>query len=289
MLIALLRALRPTHWSKNAFVLAPLLFARRWEDGPSVQLALLALGLWCAAASAVYLFNDVRDREEDRLHPLKKLRPVAAGALPVPVALGAAALLAAGALLLGWLFLAPTVGVGLGAYLLLNLAYSLHLKKIPYLDVSMVAAGFVLRVFTGAVAIAVPASPWLLTCAAGLALFLALAKRRAELARTRETDASARKAVQSYDLGRLDLLCRVMALVNTVAYGAYGISPTTVSHIGDARMALTLPFVALGHWRYLHLLKKGEGEDPTRLARKDPFLLCITLGWVIACALLLAL
>ncbi len=287
---ALLVALRPTHWSKNAFVLAPLLFARRWDDPASVQLALLATGLWCATASAVYLFNDVLDREADREHPLKRHRPIAAGTLPANLALIVAGLLAASSLSASAFFASPALAAGLGAYLLLNLAYSVRLKTIPYLDVTLVATGFVLRVFTGARAIEVPASPWLLICSAGLALFLALSKRRAELFRTEASGEGARAVVGAYNLRHLDWLCRGTALLNTAAYLAYTLAPHTVANVGDFRMVATVPFVAVGHLRYLHLVQgRGEGEDPTRLARRDPVLLAVTLGWTLACALALGL
>lgn len=290
MIRALLVALRPTHWSKNAFVLAPLLFARRWEELASVQLALLATALWCATASSVYLFNDVLDREADRLHPVKRHRPIAAGTLPTTVALVVAGVLAVSSLVAGARFASPAVAVGLGAYLLLNLAYSVRLKTIPYLDVTLVATGFVLRVFTGARAIEVPASPWLLICSAGLALFLALSKRRAELARTEGSAKDARRVMGAYDLRHLDWLCRGTALLNTAAYLAYTLAPHPVAHTGDLPMIATVPFVAVGHLRYLHLVQgRGEGEDPTRLARRDPVLLAVTLGWTLACVLALGL
>jgi 4-hydroxybenzoate polyprenyltransferase len=281
VLLALLKALRPTHWTKNAFVLAPLLFARRWSDPVAVRRALLAMLLWCLAASAVYLFNDVRDREADRAHPLKRRRPIASGALPIGLALAAALALAAGGLGVAATFLSPLFAAALGAYLGIHLLYSLGLKAIPYLDVVLVAAGFVLRVLGGALAIPVPASLWLLLCSAGLSLFLALAKRRAERARVAGGEASARSVMRHYEVHHLDRLLGATALATTLAYLAYTVAPTTVAHVGDARMLATLPFVAAGHLRYLHLVRqRGEGEDPTRLARKDPWLLVIVVGWV---------
>ena len=180
MVRPLFESLRPAQWVKNAFVLAPLVFAGRLTDGPSVGRGLLALVAFCLAASAVYLWNDLRDREEDRNHPLKRHRPLAAGTLKVPVAVAAVAVLAGVAAVIS-VDLGLRFGLILAGYLLLNLLYTLWLKHMVILDVMSISMGFVLRVEAGAVASQVEGSRWLFLCTIFLALFLAFSKRRHEI------------------------------------------------------------------------------------------------------------
>ncbi|MGB3561829.1 MAG: UbiA family prenyltransferase, partial [Thermoanaerobaculia bacterium] len=180
MLIGLIRSLRPRQWAKNVFVLAPLVFAQQMRDPVALGNALLAFVAFCCASSAVYLFNDLRDREEDRQHPLKRHRPIAAGVVSVP-----AASLTAVALVIVTLAISANLGLAFTGfvlvYLLLNLLYSLGFKEFVILDVMIVSLGFVLRVLGGGAAIDVEVSAWLLLCTFLLALFLAFSKRRHEL------------------------------------------------------------------------------------------------------------
>ena len=175
-----LRLFRPRQWSKNAFVLAPLLFSGRATDADAVKAAILAFLAFCLAASAVYAFNDARDSHEDRAHPVKRQRPVAAGRISTTHATWASVLLAAAGLAIAWTT-APLTGLWIGTYLVLNLAYSLGLKHVVLLDVFSIASFFVLRLLAGAAAVAVHPSVWLLLCGGLLALYLGFAKRRHEL------------------------------------------------------------------------------------------------------------
>lgn len=288
--LALLRALRPQQWSKNVFVLAALAFA--WGDrtlvppvGDAEALRVLcAFAAFCCAASAIYLVNDVLDAEQDRLHPEKRTRPIASGELAVPVALGAALALVCGAGLLarrasagGW-----DVAWVVGSYTLMNLAYSLKLKQVALLDVFCIALGFLLRVIAGGLASGAPVSHWLLLCTLFLALFLALNKRRAELALLGADGANHRAALGAYTLGFLDQMVTVLAAATLVCYALYTVDPATSAKFGGhARLLWTVPCVVFGLGRYMLLVQSGRaGGNPTRMfLGSDPLFLANTLLW----------
>lgn len=278
--------MRPTQWVKNLFVLAALLFGQRLGDPPSVTLALLALAGWCLTASGVYLGNDLLDLERDRAHPEKRLRPLAAGQVPV----WAAATLGVVLLTLGigggfWVH--PVLGQMLALYTVINVAYSLWLKHVVLVDVMLVASGFVLRVLCGAFVIDVPPSPWIVICSALLALFLGFAKRRQELARL-EPDGGSREVLTQYTVPFLDRIQVVICAATIMAYLIYCVSPETVAYLGDDRMLVSAPLVLHGLLRYLYLVQvKGVGENPTRVALTDPGILATTVLWVLTCVALL--
>jgi 4-hydroxybenzoate polyprenyltransferase len=276
--IALLAALRPRQWVKNVFVLAPLVFASRLTDPQAVTVALEAFAAFCALSSAVYLVNDVRDREADRLHPVKRKRPIAAGEVSPGLALALAAVLAAVALVAGFA-IAPGFGrVALG-YLVLNVAYSLGLKRVVILDVMIVAAGFLLRAWAGALALDVAISHWLILCTGLLALFLGFAKRRQELAAL-SGEMGTRAILREYSLPFLDQMIGIVTGATVVAYSLYAFSPEVAEKLGTKHMGLTIPFVLFGIFRYLYLIhQKGEGENPTALFLTDTPLLTGVLLW----------
>src|SRR5262249_5681976 len=207
---SLVASLRPRQWTKNGALLVAALFSKHARDPASLRLALLGVAAFSLLASAVYLGNDIADREQDRLHPLKRARPIAAGELPVGLAATAAVLLA-----LSGLTLSLTLGVSFFtvalAYLLLQVLYTVRLKDLVLVDVFAVAAGFVLRVVAGAEAIAVPISNWLFLCAMLLALFLALAKRRAELTLLDAQAGLHRRILGEYSVPLLDQLVTVVS------------------------------------------------------------------------------
>ena len=209
MVKSLILLLRPAHWVKNVFVLAPLVFAQKLTDPEAVHLALQAFVAFCLASSAVYIFNDIRDRAEDRLHPLKRNRPLAAGTVSVQAAAMLAVAVAAGALAIG-----ARLGTGfllvLTAYLVLNQLYSLSLKHVVILDVMVVSLGFVLRVIAGGIAIAVQISAWLLLCTFFVALFLAFSKRRHELMLLTDDASGQRPVLSRYSPAFLDQLINVV-------------------------------------------------------------------------------
>jgi 4-hydroxybenzoate polyprenyltransferase len=284
----LLRSLRAEQWLKNGFVLAPLVFAGRMTDPGSWLRGLGAVAVFCAAASATYLINDVRDREADRNHPMKRLRPIATGEVPVPVAVAVALILlvaatAAGAVL-GTRFL-----LVVASYVALTMLYSAVLKDLVFVDVLVVSAGFVLRVVGGAVAIGVPISDWLLLCAYLLALYLALGKRRAEMVLLGAEAGNHRVVLGHYSLPLVDQAISVVLGATVVAYSLYTVAPDTVARVGSSGLMATVPVVLYGLLRYLYLLHRHElGGSPTRALLTDrPLLICVGV-WIAVAAVVIA-
>ena len=280
MLLELLSAMRPRQWAKNVFVLAPLVFARQLDDPRVLGRALLAFAAFSLLASAVYLFNDIRDREEDNRHPRKRGRPIAAGRLPVPMAAMAAALLAVAALAMG-LALGGRLAAILVAYLIANLLYSLRLKRVVILDVMVLSVGFVLRVMAGGVAVGVEVSAWLILCTSFLALFLAFSKRRHELMLLADEASEQRQVLTHYSPAFLDQMINVVTAGTVVSYAVYAISPETVEKFDTRDLIFTMPFVLFGIFRYLYLIYQRPSErNPTEAILVDkPFLINILL-WV---------
>ncbi|MGV3517008.1 decaprenyl-phosphate phosphoribosyltransferase [Luteitalea sp.] len=284
---SLFLALRPAQWTKNLIVFAALIFGQRLLDGEAVVRALVAFLAFCALSGVVYVVNDVVDREADRQHPLKRLRPIAAGALPVPVALGGAAVLVVVALVaslwLGVAFAAHAV-----AYVALQLAYSLGLKRQVILDVLSIALGFVIRASAGGAAIDVPISQWLLVCTILLALFLALAKRRHEITLLGEEAARHRAILGEYTPYLVDQMIAVVAASTLMGYAVYTVSSDTVERFGTPWLGLTLPFPLYGIFRYLYLVhRRSQGGSPTELLLADrPLLLCVALWGATVVALI---
>jgi 4-hydroxybenzoate polyprenyltransferase len=283
--VALVRSLRPVQWLKNGFVLAPIVFSGRVNDPDAWVRSLVAVAAFCAASSATYLLNDVLDREADRLHPSKRSRPIAAGEVSVATALATAAVLvvaaAAAAIALGGWF--PVI---LGSYLVLTVLYSAFLKELVFVDVLVVAAGFVLRVVGGAVAIDVPISRWLLLCTYLLALYLALGKRRAELALLGEDAGNHRVVLGHYTLPLVDQAISVVLGATVLAYTLYTVAPDTVAKVGSEGLMATVPVVLYGLFRYLYLLHRHElGGSPARVLITDrPLLVCVVVWLAIAAA-----
>jgi 4-hydroxybenzoate polyprenyltransferase len=274
----LVRSLRPAQWAKNLFVLPPLVFSGSLGDRDAVLRVGLTFVVFCALSSAIYLLNDLIDRERDRLHPLKRHRPLAAGALAVPVALAALAALGVGGLL-GAALLGRGVLIAGAAFLTLNLLYSSWLKHVVILDVMSIAAGYVLRVFAGGAAIAVPVSHWLLLCATFLALFLAFSKRRHELELLQDAAADQREVLLHYGRPFLDQMINVVTASTVIAYALYTTDPETVGKFGSPYFGLTVPFALFGIFRYLYLTYQNPGaRNPTETMLTDlPFLLNLLL------------
>lgn len=286
----LLRAMRPHQWSKNLFVLVALVFAagdRRADQGVAsehVLASLAAFAAFCLASSSIYLLNDVLDVEKDRAHPEKRRRPIAAGELPI-----AAALLASAGFFAGALVLALALGGGPGAagivagYGVLNLAYSLRLKRIVLVDAFCIAGGFLLRLGAGGVAAGAAVSRWAYLCTLFLALFLALEKRRAELSSLGEGTAT-RASLQHYALDFLDQMVSVLAACTIVAYTMYTVDADTASKFGGGNgLFWSVPFVTFGIGRYMVLVRTGRGgENPSRiLLGGDGWFLVNTLLWAL--------
>ncbi|HET9211334.1 MAG TPA: decaprenyl-phosphate phosphoribosyltransferase [Thermoanaerobaculia bacterium] len=278
MIRPLLKSLRPTQWPKNVFVLAPLVFGGMLLDSRVTLRAVLALVAFCCASSAVYLINDLRDREEDRRHPLKRLRPIAAGTLKVPVAVLAVLVLVGAAALLA-VRLGRPFGLVLGTYLVLNVLYTLWLKHMVILDVMSIAISFVLRVEAGSTATGIELSRWLLLCTIFLALFLAFSKRRHEITLLAHEASGQRPVLDHYSPAFLDQMINVVTASSVVSYALYCVDPETVRKYNTQDLVFTIPLVLYGIFRYLYLMYQRPGErNPTEAILRDmPFLINILL------------
>jgi 4-hydroxybenzoate polyprenyltransferase len=287
VLVEILKSMRPYQWTKNLFVFAPLIFSQNILNVPYLFKTVLAFALFCLLSGAVYIWNDLRDIEEDKLHPVKSQRPLASGRLgktPATAAFVFFSLVGLGcAFLLNLTFFILAL-----AYLLLQIFYSAWLKHVVILDVLLIAAGFLLRVSAGGVVIMVDISEWLLICTFLLALFIALSKRRHELVLLEEDASSHRPILQEYSPYLLDQMISVVTASTVVAYCLYTISEETVAKFGSSRLIYTVPFVLYGIFRYLYLIhKKGEGGSPEFLILKDkPFLAGILL-WIASAVIIL--
>jgi len=271
---------RPSHWVKNAFVLAGIVFGHAWDDASLLSAALVTTLAFCLASSAVYAFNDSIDAEQDRDHPDKRERPVARGAVGKREAFGIAGTLALAALAAAAWVGATATGI-VAAYLVLNVAYTLGLKRVPVIDVFVIAAGFMLRLLAGTSGIGVEPSQWLLACGFLLTLFLGFAKRRAELARLAEDAAQHRAVLEAYTTGFLDKAILVCVVGMVATYAAYTVSPDTASLHGTRHLIVTLPWVLLGTFRYLFRLHfRGGGGDPAEEVMRDPILAASGVGWI---------
>jgi 4-hydroxybenzoate polyprenyltransferase len=269
---AVVEAARPHQWMKNCFVFAAPLFGRRLFDPVFAPSAAAAFAAFCLAASAVYLLNDVADRERDRAHPVKRHRPVASGRLAVGVALPVSACLALSGVALG-LRVEPVLGALVATYVVVQTGYCLGLRSVVLVDVFCIASGFVLRVLAGAAAVRVPVSQWLVLTTIFLSLFLALCKRRAEATElgSGEAPGDHRTTLREYTPAFLDELIAVTTASVVLSYGLYTQDVRTVQEFGTRNMVLTVPFVLFGVFRYLFLVhRRGRGAAPVTDALRDP-------------------
>lgn len=285
-LLGLLLTLRPKQWVKNAFVAAPLIFSQRLGDFDSLVTTAVAVALFCLVSGCVYVINDIVDVEKDRAHPKKSKRAIASGIVPlgwarnfVVIAMPLAAISAA--------FVSLGYMAALIGYFALNLAYCFVTKRMPYIDVMSIAAGFVLRVWAGALAIDVPPSGWLITCTALLSMFLGFGKRAHELA-TSPSPTAQRDVLAHYHAGALTWILRGLAIATTIAYIAYTQSEHSAETFANAELLIwSAPFPALGVLRFSALVNGDlEAESPTEAMLSDkPFLLNLGAWAVIILAL----
>ena len=283
----LIVSLRPDQWTKNLIVFAALIFAVKLLDPAALALASAAFLIFCALSGTVYLINDVSDREADREHPVKRVRPIASGALGSGTALAWAA--GIGALALAAAFaVRPMLGVVAAAYLALFASYTRWLKHIVIIDVMSIAMGFVLRAVAGGLVIGVPISDWLLACTILLALFLGLAKRRHELTMLSDGAPGHRRILEEYDPYLLDQMIGIVAAATLVVYIIYCASPETAERFGTHLLVLTTPFPIYGIFRYLYLVHRqhGGGSPSEMLLRDRPLLSCVAL-WGLAVILII--
>ena len=284
ILRAIVLSMRPRQWVKNVFVFAGLIFAQRLFTS-SAWIALAAFAIFCGLSGAIYLINDVADRERDQLDPRKRTRPVAAGRLSAGAALAAAVVLVVGGLACAAILARAFLMTAL-AYVVLLVAYSAWLKHIVIVDVIVVAGGFVLRAVAGAVVIDVAMSGWLLICTILLALFLTLGKRRYEYVALDQDAVRHRPILAEYSPALLDQMIAVVTASTVTAYALYTMSPETVAKFHTHWLPATLPFVLYGIFRYLYLLyQRRLGGNPSELLLGDRALLINSICWI--CAVLL--
>jgi len=269
MFKALIKSMRPRQWAKNVFLLAAIVFDRQLTNPTAMARTMAGLIIFCLLSSTVYLLNDIADIEADRNHPLKRLRPIASGALPLNAAIFASILLMAISLPAAYL-LSPSFAIIAIIYFLLNLAYSKYLKHVPLIDVMVLAAFYVIRVVAGVSLIQVERfSPWLYVVTTLLALYIGFGKRRGEILLLQEVNMdSTRKVLEGYSLSFLDQLITIVSGTTIVSYSLYTFSAPNLPE--NHTMMLTIPFVVYGIFRYLYLIQiKGEGGAPDELFLTD--------------------
>jgi 4-hydroxybenzoate polyprenyltransferase len=277
----ILTAMRPHQWVKNLFIFAPLLFGRKLTDLSAIGYSLMAFSIFCMLASALYIFNDWIDAEDDRNHPEKCNRPISSGALSVPVALISSLVLA-------------IIGFGLASlisfyffiiaalYVMLTLSYCLTLKKLIVLDAMAIAAGFVVRIVGGAIAVSVMPSHWLIVCAYLLALFLAFTKRRQELLTLSQKAGDHREVLNEYSLEFLEKVNNILIGASIVCYALYTVAPETIEKFNTDNLIYGTVFVIYGMFRYMILIQNpSNGGNPSKMLLQDKPLLLTVISWVI--------
>jgi 4-hydroxybenzoate polyprenyltransferase len=284
-LSAYLKLIRPKQWLKNAFVFAPLIFARELFTG-SFTTALMAFAAFSLTASAVYILNDMADVVADRAHPEKRHRPLAAGTISKGEAIGLMAGLLALVVILVWHMDSRFVTL-LAFYFLLNLGYSFKLKEIVLLDVFIISAGFMLRVLGGAYAINVEVSTWIVLCSLFISLFLGFAKRRGELVQFQRTSQE-RKVLSLYKIDFIDQMLTIAAAGAVISYALYTVAPRTIEMFGTEKMIYTTVFVIYGIFRYLYIIHTSSAnENPTNAVTSDFAIIGTGILWILSCVALI--
>jgi len=273
----IIRLLRPRHWVKNVFVLAPLFLSFRFTEAQSVIASVAGFVVFSFAASAVYVGNDIVDREKDRLHETKRLRPVASGAISVALAFTVFLVLFGASLAMAFSF-TPVAGAIALTYLVLNGAYSLGLKNVVIIDVFVIAAGFVLRVWMGAAVIAVPVSQWTILITIFLSLFLGFSKRRNEIEKSEA--GKHRDVLAAYSPEILNIYIMISAVLTITAYTFYTIDESVTARFDSSVLIYSIPVVVFGLFRYMLLvISRGEGGDVAELVTKDVPIICAVVVW----------
>jgi len=275
--------LRPHQWIKNTFVFAGLFFAHAWSNIALVESILIAFTAFCFMSSTVYIYNDIIDFPHDRLHPVKKHRPLASQKISTQTAMIILILCFLLSLSLG-LIISYKMTIIILSYFCLNIIYTHYLKHIVILDVFSISAGFMLRILAGTIGVNIPPSPWLMFCGLMITLFLGFTKRRAEGMTLQETDFLSRKVLKEYNTVFLDKMIGITASCSIMGYGIYTLSPETIRIHHTADLIYTLPFVIYGIFRYLYLLHQKtsdkNGEDTSKDILTDKSLMVTTLLWV---------
>jgi 4-hydroxybenzoate polyprenyltransferase len=287
-IIAVLRLLRPTQWVKNVFLFAPLIFSKHLFEPAYFRLETLAFVCFCILSSIIYIVNDISDRDVDRLHPIKRKRPLASGVLSIAQSLSVAGILVVILVALSSP-LNARFWLAAGLYAVLNFGYSFWLKKVVLLDVFIIAAGFMLRVLAGVFAIDVVISPWLVLCTLFVSVFLATSKRRGELMLSTAARAyDARPVLREYDVAFMDQIMTIAASGMAISYALYTVAERTVSTFGTENLIFTTVFVLFGIFRYIFLVRDRKKDDnPMHLLLSDIPMVVNVLAWFIACVLII--
>lgn len=280
MPIDLLKSLRPHQWTKNLLLFAGLIFSHRLLSLELLAKAVAGFAIFCLISGAIYIINDLVDLKKDQQHPLKRLRPIAAGKItPGTAKMAAGTLLTIS--LLASLVLERKFSLVCFGYAGLMIGYSLYLKRIAILDVIIIAMGFVLRAVAGVVVIQVEISPWLLVCTLFLSLFLVLAKRRHELVLLGNEANHHRPSLSKYSPHLLDQMIAVVTGATLIAYALYTLAPRTVTQVGSSALIVTIPFVIFGIFRYLYLVyETNQGGNPEIVVISDKPLVMDALLWI---------
>ena len=279
--------MRLQQWIKNLFLFAPLIFSGHLIRREDLHVTLLGYFIFSILSSGVYLFNDICDLEQDKLHPQKSQRPLPSGRLPISAAWVSSIVLSAVGLTSAYVLSYDFFITGF-AYVVLNLLYSLKMKEIVIVDVMTIAAGFLLRVIAGAVLIDVPTSEWLIICTVLLSLFLGFSKRRHELTFLEHQANTHRSVLEYYSPYFLDQMIGIVTASTVMSYTLYTISEETVQKFGTNHLIYTLPFVLYGIFRYLYLVhKREEGGNPTKLVLTDAPLVINILLWIITASIII--
>lgn len=284
---AMIASMRLQQWIKNCFLFAALIFSGNLFNIPDVLTTSAGFLLFSCAASGLYIFNDITDLKQDKLHPVKSRRPISSGKLSISgAAVVSSLLMAVGCI--GAFVLKMDFGIVVLVYLMMNALYSIKLKHVVILDVMTIAAGFVLRVVGGAVLIGVPTSEWLIICTVLLSLFLGFSKRRHEITILEAQSNNHRSVLEHYSPYFLDQLIGIVTASTVMSYALYTISDETVKKFGTNHLIYTVPFVLYGIFRYLYLVhKKIEGGNPTKLALTDRPLLVNLILWIITASFII--
>ncbi|HQJ75709.1 MAG TPA: decaprenyl-phosphate phosphoribosyltransferase [Bacteroidota bacterium] len=284
----IIKLLRVKQWIKNFFVFGPIIFSKHLFDIQYVNAALLAFLSFCLLSSTIYIINDIVDLDIDKLHPIKKNRPITSGRISVPVAIIIAGVLFLIVVYIN-IFLEHYFQLVSLSYFILNILYTFWFKHIVILDVFSIAGGFMLRVLGGAIVINVPASPWLIICTLFISLFLAFAKRRSEIITMEDKqNSTTRKVLDDYDLKFLDIMLVITSSGMAISYSLYTVSERTIKELNTDNLIYTTIFVLYGIFRYLYLLlKKNIGEDTAQVLLKDTPMMINIFLWVITCIIIL--
>lgn len=286
-MLPLIKLLRPHHWTKNLFVFTGILFSHDWENASLWLDVIMTAMAFSLTSSAVYVINDIADREQDRLHPEKRRRPIASGAVGLNTARVLGVVVMVVGLGLAYLVSIEALGI-IVIYLLMNLAYSAGLKHVAILDVFIIALGFMLRILAGTIGVGIPPSQWLLLCGFMITLFLGFAKRSSEMMALEDAGVDHRKSLEDYNMSLLDLMLGITGAATIMTYSLYTMSESTIAVHGTSQLIYTVPFVTYGIFRYILLLHRhGQGTDPSSDLFKDPQMLITGIGWAVVTFLLM--